>query len=367
VSRPFGAGPHVMGEATERAALAAWIAVTESPEWTAAAELRLLMAVDPEVIARRKAELNALLAGDELEPTKGFTWTLEAINAHVDGISHGKALAPMIQDAHAGGQGTLFYEWLDGDWVAWERHPQRHELWRWVSSDAEAPATNKATEGAIPPAPPSDPVGASGHSEAPAGDLLPAGDGAQPTREELARTPAVACPGPATCVLCSLPVMNRELVHGARGWWAHHACATATAYTPPPAWGANEGGRLRQLREARGLSQKALAEKTSVSAGRISEAELGKRGLSLQVLEQVAQAVGVTLDVVLGKAAPLTRLQEELQRQVFEEPGHTLDGGVPDEEPGSALDDGPPDEEEPREAYAGLEAMRPEDWEPDRP
>lgn len=59
------------------------------------------------------------------------------------------------------------------------------------------------------------------------------------------------------------------------------------------------GRRLRELREARGLSQSRLAELASVDQGDISRFEAGKwgkRGISFEMLERILPVLGMRLE-----------------------------------------------------------------------
>jgi transcriptional regulator with XRE-family HTH domain len=55
------------------------------------------------------------------------------------------------------------------------------------------------------------------------------------------------------------------------------------------------GLRLRQLREKKGLSVRALAEKAGVDWSAINRIELGKAKPRLDTLERLAKALGVGL------------------------------------------------------------------------
>jgi transcriptional regulator with XRE-family HTH domain len=55
------------------------------------------------------------------------------------------------------------------------------------------------------------------------------------------------------------------------------------------------GLRLRQLREKKGLSVRALAEKAGVDWSAINRIELGKTKPRLDTLERLAKALGVGL------------------------------------------------------------------------
>jgi transcriptional regulator with XRE-family HTH domain len=57
-----------------------------------------------------------------------------------------------------------------------------------------------------------------------------------------------------------------------------------------------DGGRLREMRESRGLSQVELARKASITKGFVSMLEGGSRmGMSPSVAARIAQALGVAI------------------------------------------------------------------------
>lgn len=60
--------------------------------------------------------------------------------------------------------------------------------------------------------------------------------------------------------------------------------------------GTHVAASLRELRRTRGMSQSALAKLAGVTASAISQAERAARGLSLETLLRVSEALGVTLD-----------------------------------------------------------------------
>lgn len=59
------------------------------------------------------------------------------------------------------------------------------------------------------------------------------------------------------------------------------------------------GQRIRKVRKAHGLSQEELAEKVSISTTHMSHIETGNTKLSLQVLVDIATALGVRTDDLL--------------------------------------------------------------------
>ncbi|WP_298331740.1 helix-turn-helix transcriptional regulator [Asticcacaulis sp.] len=58
---------------------------------------------------------------------------------------------------------------------------------------------------------------------------------------------------------------------------------------------------VRVVREHRGLTQKALSERSGVAAPEISAIEAGKRRGSVDTLKALARALGCPLDVVAGE------------------------------------------------------------------
>lgn len=85
------------------------------------------------------------------------------------------------------------------------------------------------------------------------------------------------------------------------------------------------GAALQALRAERRLSQAELARMAGVSASAISQAERGRRGLSLETLLDLAARLNLTLDELLGgDVAPGYRLARR------DDPGHAdLDRPVP--------------------------------------
>jgi transcriptional regulator with XRE-family HTH domain len=67
------------------------------------------------------------------------------------------------------------------------------------------------------------------------------------------------------------------------------------------------GERLRRTRDARGLSQDALADQSGVSKTQISNCERGKRGLGPKALFAVARALGVRPQWLHDGEEPMVR------------------------------------------------------------
>jgi transcriptional regulator with XRE-family HTH domain len=65
------------------------------------------------------------------------------------------------------------------------------------------------------------------------------------------------------------------------------------------------GDRIREIREAKRLTQDQLAEKTGISKGFLSDVENGKRNVSSEYLLRIANALNASVDYLLrGTAAP---------------------------------------------------------------
>ncbi len=59
------------------------------------------------------------------------------------------------------------------------------------------------------------------------------------------------------------------------------------------------GKKLRKLREARGMSQAALAKDAAISEGYLLRLEAGRQDPTLGVLERLAKALGVKVRTLL--------------------------------------------------------------------
>ena len=83
------------------------------------------------------------------------------------------------------------------------------------------------------------------------------------------------------------------------------------------------GDRIRQTRTRRGMTRKLLASQSGVSERYLAQVESGNGNMSLLVLHQIAQALGVSLDLLLleGPEPPLefTHTVEFLRRLSLED------------------------------------------------
>lgn len=311
MSLPFGDGQVLPSEVTERAMLQAWILANLAGP---APELECVMKVPVDIVSRRRAELGAALRGERLLPLDGYTWTRERIDAWIDGVRHGKAAAATIEQPQ--GPGTLMASWPDGDWAAWEAHPQRRDLWRWVEAEAAAEPPPAELE---PPADDRRPVDAPAEEWSRGGPTAgtdrraglerpvasPPATGERPSKEELGKVTPKRAERGGPCCYCSTPVLYAELVRELRGWVAHHHCTPMQGMPiPNGSWGESDGDRIRQLRKGSGATQKALIGVFGTEA-RLSRIENGKQKPTDQELAGFARVVGVHVDIVRG-----TRLHE---------------------------------------------------------
>ena len=80
------------------------------------------------------------------------------------------------------------------------------------------------------------------------------------------------------------------------------------------------GARIRELRLAKKLDQIELAELLNVSHGNISRIESGKKGCSVDLMIQISEIFGTSLDyLILGKCHDVldaARLKENIQHLV---------------------------------------------------
>ncbi len=61
------------------------------------------------------------------------------------------------------------------------------------------------------------------------------------------------------------------------------------------------GAVIRELRLERQISQEALADICGLHRTYVSDIELGKRNVSLENIERIANALGVTIEFIFGK------------------------------------------------------------------
>ena len=61
------------------------------------------------------------------------------------------------------------------------------------------------------------------------------------------------------------------------------------------------GLAIRELRLERQISQEALADICGLHRTYVSDIELGKRNISLENIEKIANALGVSIEFIFGK------------------------------------------------------------------
>ena len=75
-----------------------------------------------------------------------------------------------------------------------------------------------------------------------------------------------------------------------------------------PSGNAALGARLRELRKKKGLKLVALANKSGVSLAYVSEVERGRKLPSLEILDRLAGALGLSILDVLDGVEPYDRV-----------------------------------------------------------
>ena len=77
------------------------------------------------------------------------------------------------------------------------------------------------------------------------------------------------------------------------------------------------GKNIRTLRRRAGMTQERLAEAAGLSVPYISQMERGSKNARLEVLAQVAEALGVSLDVILSGIPPSERQAARTELQAL--------------------------------------------------
>lgn len=68
------------------------------------------------------------------------------------------------------------------------------------------------------------------------------------------------------------------------------------------------GDRIKEIRDARGMTQDQLADKAGISKGFLSDVENNKRNVSSENLLRIANVLGASVDYLLrGEARPASR------------------------------------------------------------
>ena len=71
------------------------------------------------------------------------------------------------------------------------------------------------------------------------------------------------------------------------------------------------GGRVSTLRKLKGMTQEQLAQAAGLQRTHVNRIEAGKYAVTLEVIQAIAEALGMTVDIIdpgLQDLAPLKRL-----------------------------------------------------------
>ena len=71
------------------------------------------------------------------------------------------------------------------------------------------------------------------------------------------------------------------------------------------------GQHIAQLRKLAGMSQEQLSERAGLQRTHVSRIEAGKYAVTLETIQAIAEALGMTVDIIdpkLANLAPLTQL-----------------------------------------------------------
>ena len=72
------------------------------------------------------------------------------------------------------------------------------------------------------------------------------------------------------------------------------------------------GQRIAQLRKQSGMSQEQLSERAGLQRTHVSRIEAGKYAVTLETIQAIAEAIGMTVDIIdprIEGLAPLKKLQ----------------------------------------------------------
>ena len=69
------------------------------------------------------------------------------------------------------------------------------------------------------------------------------------------------------------------------------------------------GQRIAQLRKLAGLSQEQLSERAGLQRTHVSRIEAGKYAVTLETIQAIAEALGMTVDIIDTKLADLAPLK----------------------------------------------------------
>ena len=69
------------------------------------------------------------------------------------------------------------------------------------------------------------------------------------------------------------------------------------------------GGRIATLRKLQGLTQEQLADKAGIQRTHLGRIEGGKYAVTLETIQAIAEALGMTVDIIDPKLADLAPLK----------------------------------------------------------
>lgn len=77
------------------------------------------------------------------------------------------------------------------------------------------------------------------------------------------------------------------------------------------------GGRIREIRQQRGMNQQELSALIGVALSTVSEIERGNKGMRLMTFIKIAEALQVSADVLLRMDVPPVPSVNEIYREEF--------------------------------------------------
>lgn len=77
------------------------------------------------------------------------------------------------------------------------------------------------------------------------------------------------------------------------------------------------GERIRKLRKLHGFTQEALADRLNISAGHMGKIETGSKGVSIDLMIEIAEIFHVSLDyLILGKEPATETLRYKIRSMI---------------------------------------------------
>ncbi len=68
------------------------------------------------------------------------------------------------------------------------------------------------------------------------------------------------------------------------------------------------GQRIAALRKAKGITQEQLADASGLQRSHIGRIEAGKYAVTLETIEAIAQAMGMTVDIIYSELANFVKM-----------------------------------------------------------